>query len=79
MENTLFNQVFRDNEGRIVIAQFPNLPLTIGILASLFSFYMFWIFISKISKLSLSLNQTLALTLFLGVRYTNYYQLFEPV
>ncbi|MFM6397217.1 MAG: hypothetical protein ACKPFF_11110 [Planktothrix sp.] len=37
MENTLFNQVFRDNEGRIVIAQFPNLPLTIGILASLFS------------------------------------------
>lgn len=35
MGNTLFNQVFRDSEGKIVIAQFPNLPLIIWIVASL--------------------------------------------
>ena len=34
-ENTLFDQVFRDSEGNIVIAKPPNLPLIIGILASL--------------------------------------------
>ncbi|MFB2834763.1 hypothetical protein [Floridanema evergladense] len=31
MENTLFDQVFRDSEGNIVIAQPPNLPLIVGI------------------------------------------------
>lgn len=30
MENTLFDQVFRDSEGKIVIAQPPNLPLIVG-------------------------------------------------
>ena len=35
MENTLFDRTFRDSEGKIVIAQMPNLPLSVGILASL--------------------------------------------
>lgn len=35
MENTLFNQVFRDSEGKIVLAQMPNLPLIVWIVASL--------------------------------------------
>ena len=35
MENTLFDQVFRDSEGNIVIAQPPNLPLIVGISATL--------------------------------------------
>ena len=35
MENTLFDRTFRDSEGQIVIAQTPNLPLSVGILASL--------------------------------------------
>ncbi len=35
MENTLFDQVFRDSEGNIVIAQPPNLPLIVGIVAIL--------------------------------------------
>ncbi len=35
MENTLFDKVFRDNEGNIVIAQMPNLPLIVWIVASL--------------------------------------------
>jgi hypothetical protein len=34
MKNTLFNQVFRDNEGKIVLAQIPNLPLIVWIIAS---------------------------------------------
>jgi hypothetical protein len=34
MENTLFDQVFRDSEGNIVIAQPPNLPLIVGIVAT---------------------------------------------
>ncbi|MFB2895079.1 hypothetical protein ACE1CI_19405 [Aerosakkonemataceae cyanobacterium BLCC-F50] len=33
MENTFFDQVFRDSEGNIVIAQPPNLPLIVGIVA----------------------------------------------
>ncbi|MBR8828404.1 MAG: hypothetical protein DSM107014_10985 [Gomphosphaeria aponina SAG 52.96 = DSM 107014] len=36
MENTLFNKVFRDSEGKIVLAQMPNLPLIAWIVASLF-------------------------------------------
>ena len=35
MENTLFDRVFRDSEGKIVIAQPPNLPLIVGIASSL--------------------------------------------
>ena len=35
MENTLFDRTFRDSEGKIVIAQTPNLPLSVGIVASL--------------------------------------------
>lgn len=35
MENTFFDQVFRDSEGKIVIAQPPNLPLIVGIVSSL--------------------------------------------
>ena len=35
MENTLFDRTFRDSEGKIVIAQMPNLPLSVGIVASL--------------------------------------------
>jgi hypothetical protein len=36
MENTLFNQIFRDQEGKVVLAQMPNLPLITWIVASLF-------------------------------------------
>lgn len=35
MENTLFNRTFRDSDGNIVIAQTPNLPLLVGIAATL--------------------------------------------
>lgn len=35
MENTLFNRTFRDSNGNIVIAQTPNLPLLVGIAATL--------------------------------------------
>jgi hypothetical protein len=35
MENTFFNQVFRDRHGKIVMAQMPNLPLIVWIAASL--------------------------------------------
>ncbi|TAG96334.1 MAG: hypothetical protein EAZ18_05130 [Oscillatoriales cyanobacterium] len=34
-ENTLFDRVFRDSKGKIVIAQPPNLPLIVWIAASL--------------------------------------------
>ncbi|MBD1840316.1 hypothetical protein NDI44_22700 [Trichocoleus sp. DQ-A3] len=32
---TLFDRTFRDSEGKIVIAQMPNLPLLVGLGASL--------------------------------------------
>lgn len=35
MENTLFDRTFRDSEGQIVIAQMPNLPLSVGLVATL--------------------------------------------
>jgi len=35
MGNTLLNQIFHDDQGNIVIAQPPNLPLIVGIVASL--------------------------------------------
>ncbi|MCC3404571.1 MAG: hypothetical protein JGK17_03090 [Microcoleus sp. PH2017_10_PVI_O_A] len=34
-QDTLFDRVFRDSEGNIVIAQPPNLPLIVGIVATL--------------------------------------------
>lgn len=34
-ESTLFDRTFRDSEGKIVIAQPPNLPLIVWIVASL--------------------------------------------
>jgi hypothetical protein len=35
MENTLFDKIFRDSEGKIVLAQAPNLPIIVWITASL--------------------------------------------
>ncbi|WP_138503337.1 hypothetical protein [Nostoc sp. PA-18-2419] len=35
MENTLFDQTFRDSEGKIVIAQPPNPPIILWAVASL--------------------------------------------
>lgn len=35
MQNTLVDKTFRDNEGNIVIAQMPNLPLIVWIVTSL--------------------------------------------
>ncbi|BAZ31410.1 hypothetical protein NIES4074_38830 [Cylindrospermum sp. NIES-4074] len=35
MKSTLFDKIFRDSDGKIVIAQMPNLPLIIWIAASL--------------------------------------------
>lgn len=36
MENKLFDQVFRDSTGQMVLAQTPNLPLIVWGVASLF-------------------------------------------
>ncbi|MCX5933950.1 MAG: hypothetical protein NTU99_04060 [Pseudanabaena sp. LacPavin_0818_WC45_MAG_42_6] len=35
MENTLLDKIFRDREGKVVLAQTPNLPLIVWIVASL--------------------------------------------
>jgi hypothetical protein len=35
MKNTLFDKIFRDSDGKIVVAQMPNLPLIVWIAASL--------------------------------------------
>jgi hypothetical protein len=35
MENTFFNQVFCDRNGKIVMAQMPNLPIIVWAVASL--------------------------------------------
>ncbi|MFN6483721.1 MULTISPECIES: hypothetical protein [unclassified Nostoc] len=37
MENTLVDKTFRDSNGNIVLAQKPNLPLIVGVVASLLS------------------------------------------
>ncbi len=39
-EPTLFDRIFRDSEGRIVIAQMPNLPILVGIAAALLQFVL---------------------------------------
>lgn len=38
MENSLLDKTFRDSEGNIVIAQPPNLPLLLGITATVLKF-----------------------------------------
>ncbi|ACK71766.1 conserved hypothetical protein [Gloeothece citriformis PCC 7424] len=38
MEDTLFDRTFRDDEGNIVIAQPPNLPIIVAIVATLLKF-----------------------------------------
>jgi len=35
MNNTLFDKIFRDSDGNIVIAQMPNLPIILWVTASL--------------------------------------------
>jgi len=35
MEDTLFNRTFRDSEGKIVLAQMPNLPILVWLAATL--------------------------------------------
>lgn len=35
MENSFLNQMFRDDEGKIVVAQRPNLPIIVWIVATL--------------------------------------------
>ncbi|MCC5634674.1 hypothetical protein LC593_02195 [Nostoc sp. CHAB 5844] len=37
-ENTLIDKIFRDSNGNIVIAQMPNPPLILGVVASLLTF-----------------------------------------
>ncbi|MBD3884913.1 hypothetical protein IFO70_24575 [Phormidium tenue FACHB-886] len=39
-EATLFDRTFRDSEGKIVIAQPPNLPLLVGLTATLLQFIL---------------------------------------
>jgi len=34
MENTLFDRVFKDNEGKVVLGQMPNLPIIVWVTAS---------------------------------------------
>lgn len=40
MENTLIDRTFRDSEGKIVIAQTPNLPILVWVVASLLQFVL---------------------------------------
>ncbi|MBD2607346.1 hypothetical protein H6G81_23145 [Scytonema hofmannii FACHB-248] len=35
MQNTLFDKIFRDSDGNIVLAQMPNLPIIVWVTASL--------------------------------------------
>lgn len=39
-EPTLFDRIFRDNEGNIVIAQKPNLPILLGLTATALHFVL---------------------------------------
>ncbi len=39
MENTLFNKIFRDREGKIVLVQMPNLPIIVWIVVSLLKLF----------------------------------------
>ncbi len=40
METTLFDRTFRDSEGKIVLAQMPNLPLLVWLAATLLQFIL---------------------------------------
>lgn len=44
-ESTLFDLTFRDSEGKIVIAQMPNLPILVGLAAT---FLQLWLPSGKI-------------------------------
>ncbi|MFB2921065.1 hypothetical protein [Aerosakkonema funiforme] len=39
-KTTLFDRTFRDSEGKIVIAQIPNLPFLVGLAATLLQFLL---------------------------------------
>ncbi|CAN5813109.1 hypothetical protein BH23CYA1_BH23CYA1_18450 [soil metagenome] len=39
-KTTLFDRMFRDGEGNIVIAQAPNLPVLVGIAATFFQYIL---------------------------------------
>ena len=39
-EPTLFDRTFRDSEGKIVIAQMPNLPILVGLTAAFLQFVL---------------------------------------
>ncbi|MBW4489994.1 MAG: hypothetical protein KME12_19610 [Trichocoleus desertorum ATA4-8-CV12] len=39
-ETTLFDRTFRDGEGNIVIAQMPNLPILVGLIAAFLRFVL---------------------------------------
>ncbi len=39
MKNTLFDQIFCDSDGNIVLAQMPNLPIIVWIAASLLKLF----------------------------------------
>lgn len=39
-EATLFDRTFRDSEGNIVIAQAPNLPVLVGVVASFLQYVL---------------------------------------
>ncbi len=39
-EPTLFDRIFRDSEGNIVIAQMPNLPILVGFTATFLHFVL---------------------------------------
>ncbi len=40
MDNNLFDRIFRDSEGNIVIAQPPNLPLIVGVTGTILQFIL---------------------------------------
>ncbi|MGD1919504.1 MAG: hypothetical protein ACFCAD_11805 [Pleurocapsa sp.] len=71
MENTLFDKIFRDSDGNIVIAQPPNLPIIVAGVASLLKL----IFTSDLINVGLdqiafgSLFTWAWLELFQGVNY----------
>jgi len=50
MENTIFDQVFRDREGNVVLGQMPNLPIIVWVVATIL------ILIFTTGKISISLE-----------------------
>ena len=39
-EATLFDRIFRDSEGNIVVAQPPNLPVLVGVAAAILQYFL---------------------------------------